>query len=103
MSFGYDELTERSKETLIHYSDGGIRFFGQPIGNSIPLDETGEVIGEDYTPIFDPNQLGSFFEFSFTLNEQSFKTSFLSYLKCTFLNSIFPFTLVFSRDSVILS
>ena len=74
LSFGADALSTESKKTLVEEWNGegeiGYRFWGRPIGNAVQLDENGNADQNEHTPVFDPNEKGSYFEIIFNLSAQ---------------------------------
>ncbi len=74
--FGFkaSEPSEASKEHLVINEDGGTKFWGQPIGNSMVLNENGDASGADDEKIFDETQTGDFFEYVFDLTAEQVAT-----------------------------
>lgn len=68
--FGFkaSEPSAASREHLvIDEETGGARFWGQPIGNDVELNEAGDPDESAHEAVFNPEQSGDYFEYIFTL------------------------------------
>ena len=71
LGFKATEVTDASKATLKISDDGGARFFGHPIGNSMELDDDGAAVnGADTPKVFDRTAQGDLFEYVFDLTKE---------------------------------
>ena len=74
LGFQATDVSPESKQRLVFDDDGGARFFGRPIGNSMPLDDTGSSINQQNGEcVYNRNEKGDFFEFIFDLTEEQVK------------------------------
>ena len=72
LGFNANEPSTESKKHLVIGDDGGARFFGRPIGNSLALDAaTGDSVNrQDGECVYSSKETGDFFEYVFTLNAE---------------------------------
>ena len=72
LGFNANEPSAESKKHLVIGDDGGARFFGRPIGNSLALDAaTGDSVNkQDGECVYSSKETGDFFEYVFTLNAE---------------------------------
>ena len=70
LGFKADEPSAASLPHLMVGDNGGMRFFGRPIGNSLALDATGKSEHEENNEcVYCSTETGDFFEYIFTLTE----------------------------------
>ena len=70
LGFKADEPSAESLPHLMVGDNGGMRFFGRPIGNSLALDATGKSEHEENNEcVYCSTETGDFFEYIFTLTE----------------------------------
>ena len=71
VTFGFraDQVSAESRSHLVIDEDGGVRFWGRPIGNAVALDATGTADRDDHEPVFDLYETGDFFEYQFYLTD----------------------------------
>ena len=87
LGFRCTDVTSESKTHLVYednqYGETGARFWGRPIGNDLPLDESGISINQtDGECVYDKDQTGDFFEFVFDLNQAQADALSDCYLYC---------------------
>ena len=70
LGFKADEPSDASLPHLMVGDNGGMRFFGRPIGNSLALDKTGKSEHEENNEcVYCSTETGDFFEYIFTLTD----------------------------------
>ena len=83
LGFAADEPSEASKPHLMEGSNGGMRFFGRPIGNALALKADGGSEHETNNEcVYCSTETGDFFEYVFTLNADQAATLATARLYC---------------------
>ena len=83
LGFKADEPSADSLPHLMVGDNGGMRFFGRPIGNSLALDATGKSVNEQNNEcVYCSTETGDFFEYIFTLNKEQADTLATCRLYC---------------------
>ena len=83
LGFAADEPSEASKPHLMEGANGGMRFFGRPIGNALALKADGGSEHETNNEcVYCSTETGDFFEYVFTLNADQAATLANARLYC---------------------
>lgn len=83
LGFAADEPSEASKPHLMEGANGGMRFFGRPIGNALALKADGGSEHETNNEcVYCSTETGDFFEYVFTLNADQAATLATARLYC---------------------
>ena len=83
LGFKADEPSEASKPHLMEGANGGMRFFGRPIGNAMALTADGTSVNQkDNEIVYCSTETGDFFEYVFTLNKEQAETLSTCRLYC---------------------
>jgi len=83
LGFAADEPSEASKPHLMEGANGGMRFFGRPIGNALALKADGGSENETNNEcVYCSTETGDFFEYVFTLNADQAATLATARLYC---------------------
>ena len=83
LGFKADEPSAASLPHLMVGDNGGMRFFGRPIGNSLALDATGKSVNQQNNEcVYCSTETGDFFEYVFTLNAEQAATLATCRLYC---------------------
>ena len=83
LGFKADEPSTESLSHLMVGDNGGMRFFGRPIGNALALKENGDSASStDNEIVYCSTETGDFFEYIFTLNETQAQTLATCRLYC---------------------
>ena len=71
LGFEASDVTSESKSHLVINNDGGVKFWGRPIGNALALDENGNSINQEYDDVvYCTSELGDYMEYSIYLTEE---------------------------------
>ena len=70
LGFKANEVSDESKARLVINDDGGARFWGRPIGNAVPLNDSGDPDRDNHPSIFDKKETGDYFEYVFDLTKE---------------------------------
>ena len=83
LGFKADEPSAASLPHLMVGDNGGMRFFGRPIGNSLALDAQGTSVNQQNNEcVYCSTETGDFFEYIFTLNKAQADTLATCRLYC---------------------
>ena len=83
LGFSAEEPSEASLPHLMKGDNGGMRFFGRPIGNAMALTADGTSVNQQNNEcVYCSTETGDFFEYVFTLNEEQAATLATCRLYC---------------------
>ena len=83
LGFKADEPSADSLPHLMVGDNGGMRFFGRPIGNALALDANGTSVNQSNNEcVYCSTETGDFFEYIFTLNKEQADTLATCRLYC---------------------